>query len=97
MLGSTIRRLTNELGKPSRSDIYAKASWWASRIPKASATVSGTTTVTISATGGTGYQYTLKRDGVVIYSGTNATFSWNTTLTATVTASGTGAAPRRAR
>jgi hypothetical protein len=72
--------------------------------PASGATVSGTTTVSMTASGGSGYTYTLKLDSAVIYSGTNATFSWNTTaavngahtLTATVTdsSSNSGAATR---
>jgi hypothetical protein len=62
--------------------------------PASGATVSGTRTVTLAATGGAGgYTYSLAADGVTIYTGTNNTMSWNTTgatdgphaLTATVT------------
>jgi hypothetical protein len=61
--------------------------------PAANATVSGTTTVTLNATGGTGYTYRLAVDGATAYSGTAASYAWNTsgltnavhTLTATVT------------
>ena len=62
--------------------------------PAANATVSGTTTVTMAATGGTGpYTFRLAVDGTQVYAGQNNTFSWNTTtvgdgshtLTATVT------------
>src|SRR5688572_27000710 len=63
--------------------------------PAAGATVSGTVTVTMAATGGSGsgYTYRLAVDGVTVYSGTNNTTSWNTsavsnashTLRATVT------------
>ena len=65
--------------------------------PSAGSTVSGTTTVTLAASGGSGgYTYRLAVDGANVYTGTNATFSWNTTnvtngsrtLTATVTDSG---------
>jgi len=74
--------------------------------PASNATVSGTTTVTMVAAGGsgTGYTYRLTVDGVTVYSGSNGTFSWNTTavsnglrtLQATVTDSGakTGTASR---
>ena len=63
--------------------------------PAAGATVSGTATVTLAASGGsaTGYTYTLAVDGVIVYTGTQATAVWNTItatnavhiLTATVT------------
>jgi hypothetical protein len=62
--------------------------------PARNATVSGTTTVTLNATGGSGgYTYRLAVDGVTVYSGNAATYAWNTggfanaahTLTATVT------------
>jgi Matrixin/Divergent InlB B-repeat domain len=61
--------------------------------PAANATVNGTTTVTLNATGGTGYTYRLAVDGATVYSGTGASYAWNTsgltnavhTLTATVT------------
>ena len=61
--------------------------------PAANATVSGTTTVTLNATGGAGYTYRLAVDGATVYSGTGASYAWNTggltnaahTLTATVT------------
>jgi hypothetical protein len=66
--------------------------------PPAGGTVSGTATVTLAASGGTGsgYTYRLAVDGASVYTGTNATFGWNTsnttngshTLTATVTDSG---------
>jgi len=66
--------------------------------PPAGGTVSGSATVTLAASGGTGsgYSYQLAVDGTNVYTGTNATFSWNTTnvangsrtLTATVTDSG---------
>jgi hypothetical protein len=60
--------------------------------PAANATVSGTTTVTMNATGGSGYTYRLAVDGATVYSGTGASYAWNTTsvtnaahtLTATV-------------
>ena len=61
--------------------------------PASAATVSGTATVSLSAVGGAGYTFTVKADGAAIYSGTNGSFTWNTTavtngthtLTATVT------------
>ena len=61
--------------------------------PAPNATVSGTTTVTLNATGGSGYTYRLAIDGAIVYSGTAATYAWTTsgianaahTLTATVT------------
>ena len=65
--------------------------------PASGSTVSGTVTVSLSATGGTGgYTYSLTAGGTPVYTGTNNGFSWNTstvvngsvTLTATVTDSG---------
>ena len=61
--------------------------------PAPNATVSGTTTVTLNATGGSGYTYRLAIDGAIVYSGTAATYAWTTsgianaahTLTAAVT------------
>jgi hypothetical protein len=52
--------------------------------PASGASVSGTATVTMAATGGsgTGYAYHTAVDGVKVYAGTNPTFSWNTTATA---------------
>jgi hypothetical protein len=48
--------------------------------PAANATVSGTQTVTIGASGGSGnYTYSATVDGTSVYSGTNNSFSWNTT------------------
>jgi hypothetical protein len=75
--------------------------------PPAGGSVSGTATVTLSASGGSGsgYTYRLAVDGVNVYTGTNGTFSWNTTnvtngshtLTATVTDSANeGASATRA-
>jgi Big-like domain-containing protein len=72
--------------------------------PTAGATVSGTTAVTVAASGGTApYTYTLTADGGTV-TGTGSTFSWNTataangtrTLTATVkdSAGRTGSASR---
>jgi hypothetical protein len=73
--------------------------------PASGSTVSGTVTVSLSATGGSGgYTYALTAGGTPVYTGTNSGFSWNTstavngsvTLTATVTDSGgrTGSASR---
>jgi hypothetical protein len=47
----------------------------------ATTTVSGNVTVTLAAAGGsgTGYNYELAVDGTNVYTGANATFSWNTT------------------
>jgi hypothetical protein len=63
--------------------------------PAAGATVNGTTTVTLAATGGSGsgYTYRLAVDETTVYTGSNPSFGWNTTtvadggrtLTATVT------------
>jgi hypothetical protein len=61
--------------------------------PASGATVSGTTTVTMAAAGSTGYTFRVAVDGANVYTGTNTSFSWNTTtvangshtLTATVT------------
>jgi hypothetical protein len=61
--------------------------------PASGATVSGTATVSLSASGGSGYAFAVKADGTTIYGGSNGSFSWNTgavndgshTLTATVT------------
>jgi hypothetical protein len=50
--------------------------------PASGATVSGTATVTLAATGGSGYTFTVKVDGNPVYSGTNPSFSWNTTTVA---------------
>jgi hypothetical protein len=50
--------------------------------PPSGATVSGTATVTLSATGGTGYSFTATVDGTQVYAGTNPSFSWNTTTVA---------------
>jgi Bacterial Ig domain len=47
--------------------------------PTSGDTVSGTTSVTMSASGGSGYTYRLSVDGANVYTGTNPTFSWNTT------------------
>jgi hypothetical protein len=74
--------------------------------PASGATVSGTTTVTAAASGGTGtgYSYRIAVDGTTVYTGTNPSFSWNSTtvtngartLTATVTdsANASGTATR---
>jgi hypothetical protein len=63
--------------------------------PANGATVGGTITVSLAASGGTGTftAYTVKADGTTIFSGASSAFSWNTTsvangahtLTATVT------------
>jgi hypothetical protein len=61
--------------------------------PASGATVSGNATVTMSATGGSGYTFKVAVDGANVYTGTNPSFTWNTTtvangartLTATVT------------
>jgi|GEM_PF-1050969 len=62
--------------------------------PASGATVGGTTTVSMAASGGTTpYTFRLAVDGATVYTGTNNAFSWNTattangghTLTATVT------------
>jgi hypothetical protein len=61
--------------------------------PASGATVDGTATVTLSATGGTGYNFKINVDDAQVYAGMNPGFSWNTTtvangsrvLTATVT------------
>src|SRR5262249_54902408 len=50
--------------------------------PLSGATVSGTSTVTLVATGGTGYTYAVQLDGTAAYSGTNPSFSWNTATAA---------------
>jgi hypothetical protein len=50
--------------------------------PASGATVNGTTTVTMSATGGTGYSFKATLDGTQVYAGTSPSFSWNTTTTA---------------
>jgi hypothetical protein len=49
--------------------------------PAANAAVSGTTTVTMTPMGGsgTGYTYKLMVDGVTVYRGNSATFTWDTT------------------
>jgi hypothetical protein len=74
--------------------------------PAAGATVSGSTTVTLVGSGGSGsgYTYRLAVNGSNVYTGTNGTFSWSTTnvangsvmLTATLTdsAGGTASATR---
>src|SRR5262249_46287398 len=70
--------------------------------PKNGGTVNGTTSVTMTASGGSGYTYSLSVDGANVYTGTNPTFGWDTTtatnaqhtLTANVTdtAGNTGSA-----
>lgn len=72
--------------------------------PTDGARVSGTATVTVAASSGSGsgYVYRVTLDGATIFSGTNGTFSWNTTtatnashvlaVTATDSAGGTATA-----
>jgi len=68
--------------------------------PAPGATVRASATVSVNASGGTGYTYAVKADGAGIYTGTNPTFTWNTTivtdgphtLTATVTDASNGTA-----
>jgi hypothetical protein len=50
--------------------------------PAAGATVSGSATVTLAATGGSGYNFSVTVDGAPVYAGTNPSFSWNTTAVA---------------
>jgi len=50
--------------------------------PAAGATVRGTTTVTLAASGGTGDTYRVSIAGSVIYTGTAASFGWDTTAVA---------------
>jgi hypothetical protein len=59
--------------------------------PANGATLSGTATVTMAATGGTGYTYRVAANGQDVYTGTNASFSLNTANLAngSVTLSGT--------
>src|SRR5207248_8937596 len=50
--------------------------------PAAGATVNGTATVTMSASGGTApYTYTLALDGTTLVSGAATGYAWNTTAT----------------
>ena len=64
--------------------------------PSSGAMVNGRATVSLSASGGSGYTFTVKADGTTIYTGTNTSFTWNTatvtngshTLTATLSADG---------
>ncbi len=78
------------------------------RTPAANAIVSGLTTLTWSAAGGSGpYTYRLTVDGTTVYSGPNRTIAWNTTtvtngshtfaVTATDSAAKTGTASRVVR
>jgi hypothetical protein len=61
--------------------------------PASGSTVSATATVSMNATGGSGYNFAVTVDGAPVYAGTNPSFSWNTsgvtdgarTLAATVT------------
>ena len=50
--------------------------------PSSGATVGGSTTVTLAAAGGTGYTFGVAVDGANVYTGTNSSFSWNTTSVA---------------
>jgi hypothetical protein len=50
--------------------------------PASGATVSGNATVTMSATGGSGYTFKVAVDGASVYTGTNPSFTWNTTTAA---------------
>jgi hypothetical protein len=50
--------------------------------PASGATVSATTTVTMTATGSAGYTFAVSVGGTSVYGGTNPTFSWNTTTVA---------------
>jgi hypothetical protein len=67
--------------------------------PAAGATVAGTVNVAAAATGGTGtgYTYTFKAGTTTLYTGTSASYGWNTTtvpngsVTLTVTATVSGA------
>jgi hypothetical protein len=47
--------------------------------PVSGATVAGTTTVSLVASGGGGYSYQVRLDGSPIFAGTSASFAWNTT------------------
>ena len=50
--------------------------------PAPGATMRGSATVSVNASGGTGYTYAVKADEAKIYTGTNSTFTWNTTIVA---------------
>ena len=50
--------------------------------PASGATVSGTTTVSLVASGGGGYSYQVRLDGSPIFAGTSASFAWNSTAAA---------------
>jgi hypothetical protein len=78
------------------------------RTPASNAIVSGLTTLTWSASGGSGpYTYRLTVDGTTVYTGPNRTIAWNTTtvtngshtfaVTATDSAAKTGTASRVVR
>jgi hypothetical protein len=99
-LTATVTDSAGHSGVASRSVTVSNAAVAPSPIvsfiaPAAGATVSGTVSVTLAATGGsgTGYTYKLAVDGVVVYAGTNKVIGWNTlaatngvhALTATVT------------
>ena len=58
--------------------------------PASGATVSETVTVTLSATGGTGYSFNVTVGGTPVYSGTNPSFRWNTTAVANARADAGG-------
>ena len=49
--------------------------------PASGATVSGTTQVSLAASGGSGYSYQVRLDGSPIFAGTSAGFAWDTTTT----------------
>jgi hypothetical protein len=50
--------------------------------PRSGATVAGRTTVTLAASGGSGYSYQVRLDGAVIFAGTTPSFAWDTTTVA---------------
>jgi hypothetical protein len=50
--------------------------------PADGSNVSGTTTVSLNASGGSAYNFSVKVDGATVYSGTNPSFSWNTSTVA---------------
>jgi hypothetical protein len=69
--GSASGNTSNSGGVPSPAVAFVN--------PAAGATLKGTATVTLSATGGNGnYVYRLSMNGSDLYTGTNPTFSWNT-------------------
>jgi Big-like domain-containing protein len=105
-LGATVTDSADRTGTASRLVTVSNAASTPLVVkftkPNNNATVSGSTTVTWSASGGsgTGYTYTLAVDGTVVHSGTRRTFAWNTagagngsrTLKATVTDAAAGTA-----